>query len=565
MALDQASLTLVESLVLAGSLTAEQADRAAQTSTEQGMLVAEALLFEGLVTQADLVRATASSAGLDFVDLTSFEICPDLLSRLPADLARRHNVIPFGRDSSGRLLVASTITTTSNLVLKDDIERVAKEPIIFVVALKTDIATKVASTYRDDKELVALSTGIENAVEDDTANLGELGEVYEEAPIVRFVDLLIEQAIKDRASDIHVEPFEHILRVRYRVDGVLREAFSVSKSITSGVISRLKIMSDLDIAEKRVGQDGRMSRMFMGKPVDLRVATMPTAWGEKVAMRILDNSSTRLSLADLNFSPANEQRFAESYVKPYGMMLVTGPTGSGKSTTLYATLNQIAKDEVNVITVEDPIEFRIHGINQVPVNTKAGMTFASALRSILRSDPDIVLIGEIRDHETAQIAIEAALTGHLVLTTLHTTDAPSAITRLVEMGIEPFLVGSALDSVLAQRLARVLCPMCKAAYEPEPEELLSTRFPWKQGQPLPTLYRPVGCVACANIGFKGRLAIHEVMTVTPEIERLTVTGAAPEAIKMMATQQGMLSLREDGFEKVLQGMTTIKEILRVVV
>jgi type IV pilus assembly protein PilB len=324
-------------------------------------------------------------------------------------------------------------------------------------------------------------------------------------------------------------------------------------------------MADINIAERRIPQDGRLSVTAAGKKIDLRVATLPTVWGEKVVMRILDNSTAMLTLADLGFSDGNYQRYSQSFTKPYGMILVTGPTGSGKSTTLYATLNIVSRPEINVITVEDPVEYRISGINQVQVNPKAGLTFASALRSILRSDPDVVLIGEIRDHETAQIAIEASLTGHLVLSSLHTNDAPSAMTRLVEMGIEPFLVGSALDCVLAQRLARRLCSKCKEPYTADPEVLKSARFPWQDGQELPVLHRAVGCAACAKTGYRGRLALHEVMTVTEEVERLTVGRASALEIERTATEQGMNSLRLDGMEKVLAGITSLEEILRVVV
>jgi type IV pilus assembly protein PilB len=324
-------------------------------------------------------------------------------------------------------------------------------------------------------------------------------------------------------------------------------------------------MADINIAERRIPQDGRLSVNAHGKKIDLRVATLPTVWGEKVVMRILDNSTARLDLADLGFSDDNYERYSRSFVKPYGMILVTGPTGSGKSTTLYATLNIISRPEVNVITVEDPVEYRLPNINQVQTNNKAGLTFASALRSILRSDPDIVLIGEVRDHETGQIAVEAALTGHLVLSTLHTNDAPSAITRLTEMGIEPFLVGSALDAVLAQRLARRLCPKCKEGYKPTPESLVASRFPWQDGEALPELFRPVGCSACAKTGYKGRLALHEVMLVSEEVERLAVERASATVIEQVARSEGMRTLREDGMHKVIAGVTSLDEILRVVV
>ena len=378
------------------------------------------------------------------------------------------------------------------------------------------------------------------------------------------MNLLITQAIQDRASDIHIEPGEHDLRVRYRIDGVLHEVMRSPRSIQSGVISRLKIMADMDIAERRVPQDGRLSVNAHGQKIDLRVATLPTVWGEKVVMRILDNSTAQLGLPDLGFASSQLRPvLPPALSKPYGMLLVTGPTGSGKSTTLYATLNLVSTPEMNVITVEDPVEYRLPGINQVQVNAKAGLTFAAALRSILRSDPDVVLIGEIRDHETAQIAVEAALTGHLVLSTLHTNDAPSAVTRLTEMGIEPFLVGSSLDCVLAQRLARRLCVKCKEEYQPLPAELAAAGYPWQPGQDLPVLYRPVGCSACAKTGYKGRVALHEVMTVSEEIERQAVTRASGTEIGRTARAEGMRDLRGDGLLKVGQGITSLEELLRV--
>jgi type IV pilus assembly protein PilB len=430
------------------------------------------------------------------------------------------------------------------------------------VATKADIIAAINRYHRADGDLDDLTMSMETEEDDD---LSSVKEVVEDAPIVKFVNLLITQAIQDRASDIHIEPTERDLRVRFRIDGVLHEIMRSPKSIQSGVISRLKIMADINIAERRVPQDGRLSVSANGKKIDLRVATLPTVWGEKVVMRVLDNSTAMLKLSDLGFSDNNYERYAESFTKPYGMILVTGPTGSGKSTTLYATLNIVSRPEINVITVEDPVEYRIPGINQVQTNNKAGLTFAGALRSILRSDPDVVLIGEVRDHETAQIAIEAALTGHLVLTTLHTNDAPSAVTRLVEMGIEPFLVGSALDCILAQRLARRLCTKCREPYVPEPDVLQAARFPWQDGMELPTLYRAAGCSTCSKTGYRGRLALQEVMPVSEEIERLAVERASAVAIGQVAREQGMRTLRDDGMLKVLEGVTTLEEILRVVV
>jgi type IV pilus assembly protein PilB len=352
--------------------------------------------------------------------------------------------------------------------------------------------------------------------------------------------------------------------VRYRIDGVLHEVMRPPRNIQSGIISRLKIMADINIAERRVPQDGRISATIGNRNVDLRVATLPTVFGEKVVMRILDKSTALLRLDDLGFLPGNRDRFEQSYRKPYGTILVTGPTGSGKSTTLYATLNIVNDESKNVITVEDPVEYRLPGINQVQVNIKAGLTFAAALRSILRSDPDIVLVGEIRDRETATIAVEAALTGHLVLSTLHTNDAASTPTRLVEMGVEPFLVASALDCIVAQRLARRLCAKCRQGYQPSSAELSAAGWGEEDLADLPEVFRPVGCQACGKTGYLGRFALHEVLVITEEVERIIVDRGHSEDIKKVAIAQGMLTLRQAGLTQVLAGLTSVEEILRVV-
>jgi type IV pilus assembly protein PilB len=543
-------------------VTDEQVAAATDAAVISGLTPLQELLHAGIVDREQVVRAAAEAVGLRYVEVSDYSVNASAVAVLPADFARRSSVLPMGWED-GELLVAVSIRQVGNLDLKDDVTRLTRSPVRFAVASKTEIDTKINKVYRAGDELDDLSSNLVN--DEATTDLSALTEVSDEAPVVRFVNLLITQAISDRASDIHIEPTERDLRVRYRIDGVLHDAHRSPKHIQNGVISRLKIMADMNIAERRLPQDGRLSVSHQGRKVDLRIATLPTVWGEKVVARILDNSQAHLGLADLGFSEANYQRFAESYNKPYGMILATGPTGSGKSTTLYATLNLLNKPDVNVITVEDPVEYRLAGINQVQTNTRAGLTFASALRSILRCDPDIVLIGEIRDHETAQIAIEAALTGHLVLSTLHTNDAPSAITRLVEMGIEPFLVGSAVDAVLAQRLCRSLCERCRQAYEPTALELLTIGYPWTEDLPVPILYRPKGCTACGGTGYHGRLALHEVMTVTEEIERLAVARAATEEIGRTAQSQGMASLRDDGWLKVGQGRTSIEEILRVVV
>jgi type IV pilus assembly protein PilB len=551
----------VQALLDAGLVTPADIEDAGRAAAERSRTVLEVLVDDGTVDRNDVVRTAAASAGLEFVDLTDYSVDMNAASLLPAEFVRRSSVLPL-RVENGELVVAVTIRQAGNIELKDDIGRMASRRVRFAIANRTDIETKLNQVYRAEGELLDLTHDL--TAEDEAEDLSNFTEVSDEAPVVRFVNLLINQAISDRASDIHIEPTERDLRVRYRIDGVLKDAHHSPKNIQNGVVSRLKIMADMNIAERRVPQDGRMSVNHQGRRIDLRVATLPTVWGEKVVARILDNTNTQLDLQDLGFSDDNYRRFEESYSKPYGMILATGPTGSGKSTTLYATLNQLNRPDVNVITVEDPVEYRLPGINQVQTNTKAGLTFASALRSILRSDPDIVLIGEIRDHETAQIAVEAALTGHLVLSTLHTNDAPSAVTRLVEMGIEPFLVGSALDVVLAQRLCRSLCERCKAEYTPEPADLTRVGYPWAEGDPVPTLYRPVGCSTCSQTGYRGRLALHEVMSVTEEISRLTVARASTDDITRAAQAQGMAELKHDGWLKVAQGRTSIEEILRVV-
>jgi len=550
---------LAEILLEARLVDEAQLAAAYDEHQREGRSLGRVLVEHGVLTESQLVAALAHQIGLPFVDLTEVTVDASAVALLPAAVCRRHAVLPVGYED-GRLVLA--MADPGNVFALDDVRSLTGLEPRPVVATRDDLLAAVDRFCRAEADLDDLSSTLSSVEEDD--DLGRLKEVVEEAPIVKYVNLLITQAIQDRASDIHIEPGETELRVRYRIDGVLHDVMRSPRSIQSGVISRLKIMADIDISERRVPQDGRLSVSALGQKVDLRVATLPTVWGEKVVMRILDNSTARLALSDLGFTAENFTRYSASFTKPYGMILVTGPTGSGKSTTLYATLNLIARPEINVITVEDPVEYRLAGINQVQVNAKAGLTFAAALRSILRCDPDVVLVGEIRDHETAQIAVEAALTGHLVLSTLHTNDAPSALTRLTEMGIEPFLVGSALDCVLAQRLARRLCTRCREPYEPTPEELLAASYPWIPGQDVPTLHRAAGCPACARTGYKGRLALHEVMAVTEHIERLTVTRAPSSDIAEAATRDGMRRLREDGMRKVRDGVTSIEEILRVV-
>ncbi len=553
--------SLTEILILRGVMPIESLDSIPGGWGEEELSV-RALVEQGVLTEAQVASARAAQAGLPFVELLEYPVDRTAVSLVAASLCRRHEVLPIAMSGDSLTLA---MVDPGNVFAIDDVRAATRLQIHLVVAERSDLLSAIDRFHRADGELSDLTSELEEeSAGTDLAIAGQQEAQQDDAPIVRFVNLLISQAIQDRASDIHIEPAERAMNVRYRIDGVLHEMQQAPKAIQNGVISRLKIMSDIDIAERRKPQDGRMSVSHGGRKIDLRVATLPTVWGEKVVMRILDNSESTMSLNDLAMLDYNMSAFRSSFVKPYGMILVTGPTGSGKSTTLYTTLHAVAKPEINVITVEDPVEYRMPGINQVQVNPKAGLTFASALRSILRSDPDVVLIGEIRDQETAQIAVEAALTGHLVLSTLHTNDAPSAIVRLTEMDIEPFLVGSALDCVVAQRLARRLCDRCKEAFQPSHAELAHLRVGFDPSQPLPTLFKPIGCQTCSGTGYRGRIAVHEVMLVTEEIERLAVERSSAAEIGRMAQQQGMIPLRMDGWMKAQMGLTSIEEILRVV-
>jgi type IV pilus assembly protein PilB len=553
--------TLTEILILHGLLPIEALDTLmAGDPADEGAV--RRLVDSGVISETDFAKARAAQANLPFVELLDYPVEASALALVSPLVCRRHEVLPIGIDG-GRLVLA--MVDPGNVFALDDVGEAAGMRVTPVVAERSDLMSALARFHRADNELSNLTTALEEESDSSKSAPDATDESSDDAaPIVRFVNLLVSQAIQDKASDIHIEPGETSLRVRYRIDGVLHEMPSAPKSIQNGVISRLKIMADIDIAERRKPQDGRMSVSHGGRKIDLRVATLPTVWGEKVVMRILDNSTTSMNLRDLSLLDHNYDAYKSAYSKPYGMILVTGPTGSGKSTTLYTTLHSVARPEINVITVEDPVEYRMAGINQVQVNPKAGLTFASALRSILRCDPDVVLLGEIRDHETAQIAIEAALTGHLVLSTLHTNNAPSAITRLTEMGIEPFLVGSALDCVVAQRLARRLCERCKMPDVRNHDEFTKLHFTVEAEHPFPEIFQANGCASCSNTGYRGRLAVHEVMTVTEEIERLCVARASSAEIASTAQEQGMITLRDDGWAKVRLGMTSVDEILRVV-
>jgi type IV pilus assembly protein PilB len=553
------SKQLGQILIELGFITPEQLETALEEHRKTPKSLGRVLIDLGMIKEADLVRALAEQVGLEFVDLNEFPIDATSTVLLPEALSRRYRAIPIG-ERDGRLLVA--MSDPANVYALDDIRTITGRDVQPVVATANDVEEAIQKFSGMDSQVEAMASIAAESVDETTA---DLEEALEDAPIVKLVNAIMTQAVGDRASDVHLEPAEHNVRIRFRVDGVLHEPMPPApKSIQGGLISRLKVMADLNIAERRVPQDGRISMKVGGRALDLRVATLPTVHGEKVVIRVLDKSNALLRLEDLGFLENAYDRFSDSFRKPYGAILVTGPTGSGKSTTMYSTLNILNEESKNIITVEDPVEYRLAGVNQMQVNPKAGLTFASALRSILRADPDIVLIGEIRDKETATIAIEAALTGHLVLSSLHTNDAPSAISRLVEMDVETFLVASAIDAVVAQRLARKLCERCNVPYKPEQAELQAAGFPEWLWPEIPELRKSQGCPACANTGYRGRIGLYEVMQMSEEIERLTVERASADAIRTVAVQQGMMTLRDDGLEKARMGITTLDEVARVV-
>jgi type IV pilus assembly protein PilB len=542
-----------------GLLEQDQLDRALDEHRNTPKSLGRVLIDLGYIRERDLVRALAEQVGLEFVDLTEYRIDPGIATLIPEAICRRYRALAIG-ERDGKLLVA--MSDPANVYALDDIRTITGRDVQPVVATANDVEQAIAKFTGMGDQVEALASEAVEALEREE-DLSDVEAAVEDAPIVKLVQAIMTQAVTDRASDVHIEPTEKDVRVRFRVDGVLHEVMHSPKSIQGGLISRLKVMADLNIAEKRVPQDGRVSIRVGSRQLDLRLATLPTVFGEKIVIRILDKSNALLKLSDLGFQEHAFKRYEEAFRKPYGAILVTGPTGSGKSTTLYATLNIVNSVDKHIVTVEDPVEYRLPGVNQIQVNPKAGLTFASALRSILRADPDIILIGEIRDRETAMIAVESALTGHLVLSSLHTNDAPSAISRLTEMEVETFLVASAVDVVVAQRLARLLCEKCREPHMANPEELIEAGFDpanHTQGQ----FFRAMGCTACSNTGYRGRFGLYEVMPMTEEIERLTVERASSNAIRDVAIEQGMRTLRDDGLEKAAAGLTSIEEIARVV-
>jgi type IV pilus assembly protein PilB len=537
-----------------GFLPRERVDPVVEQAKNESRSPEQLLVESGMITGDQLSRAVAQRFGLHHVDLTVFKADVRAINLIPAQMARKLGAAPIGYDDKGHLLVA--MSDPSNVLALDDLKLRTGGEVQPVVASQDDINGLISRMSRlDDAVAEAVEQG-----EDELADVTEIRESAEDAPVIKLVNSIIAQAVEEGASDIHFEPEGREMRVRFRVDGVLRETTQIPKRMIAGVISRVKIMASLDIAEKRVPQDGRVSLTVEGHAIDTRVVTMPRVDGEGIVMRILDKSAALIGLDALGMSQTSEDLFEDAFRRSYGAVLVTGPTGSGKSTTLYAALNEINEPERNIITIEDPVEYQLDGVNQLQVNLKAGLTFAGGLRAMLRADPDVIMVGEIRDGETAKIAVESALTGHLVLSTLHTNDAPSAITRLTEMGIEPFLSASAIVAIVAQRLVRQLCTYCKR------RTMLSVSSLEKAGFNVAfdlEAYEPVGCGRCGGSGYKGRTGLYEVMSVSDEIRDLTVERSSAEDIRKVAVAQGMRTLRVDGFEKVKNGITSIAEVARV--
>jgi type IV pilus assembly protein PilB len=547
-------------LMRAGIITEKQLNDALEVYRATGSPIGRVLVDLGYASQGAILSVMARQIGIEYIDFAERRPEPAAVALVSRDLADRYTLMPI--ELVDDVLVVA-MADPQNVLALDDLRIITGHDIKPAISTKDDIIAAINEYYKvaeqDDSDLL---TGVDEFGGDQ--DLDQLTDVVEESPAVKLVNYIIQKAAADRASDIHIEPQENDLRVRFRIDGVLHEAMPPApKAIQTSIISRFKIMAEMDIAESRKPQDGHCAINVGGHKLDFRVSTLPTVYGERIVLRILRTDSILLQLTDLGFLPQALERFESSFTKPYGAILVTGPTGSGKSTTLYAAINVLNNPSRHILTAEDPVEYRLPGINQCQVSNRSGLTFSLALRSFLRCSPDVILVGEIRDEETAQIAVESALTGHLVLSTLHTNDSAGAVTRLTEMGVEPFLVSSAVDCVLAQRLARRLCPDCKEEWRPKPEVLIDAGYP---ADNLPeVVYRAVGCRKCGNTGYRGRVGVHEVLMMSEEISRLCVENATAEEIKQVAIEQGMLTLRQDGLEKARAGLTSIEEVMRVIV
>src|SRR5688572_10280918 len=557
-------------LMREGLITREQLDRALLEQKQNGTRVGYNLVKLGFVQETEITRMLARQYRMPAVDLSKFEVDPRIAKLIPSELAIKHLILPLKRD--GRTLTVAMADPT-NLGVIDDLKFITRYDIQPVIAGEFTLRNHIEKHYEStDAQMQTLLQDIADAedvevVEEESESeitAAAMAQAVDDAPVVKLINAILTDAVKRGASDIHFECFEHELRVRYRIDGALQEVMKPPMKLKAALISRFKIMAALNIAERRVPQDGRIKLKMGKKVIDYRVSTLPTLFGEKVVLRILDKGNLTLDLEKFGIEPRAERELMEAINNPYGMVLVTGPTGSGKTTTLYSALSQINRIDTNIMTAEDPVEYNLHGINQVLVRNEIGMTFAAALKAFLRQDPNIIMLGEIRDLETGSIAIKAALTGHLVLSTLHTNSAPETVTRLIDMGVEAFNVSAAVNLVVAQRLVRRVCRDCKGPTTYRPEELKSlvtSGMNIEQIRSLPFM-KGTGCETCGGTGYRGRAGIYEVMAISPELRRMVLRGASVAELRDMAVEEGMLTLRMDGIKKIEKGVTTLEEVVK---
>ncbi len=554
--------TLNQRLIETKKISKQHLNDAERLAKSGGGSLAVNLVKVGALSQDELNDFLGKFYSAPVVDIGNLDVDPAVIRLIPADVASRFQVVPMKRN--GRKLTV-VMANPSNIFALDDIKFITGCEVETCVASEDAIKKAIDRFYDSHESLASVMKQFDDDVEivedaeDEAVNLGDI--TAEEAPVVKLVNSLLADAIRKGASDIHVEPFEKSLRVRFRIDGELYEMMSPPHRLKSAMLSRLKIMAELDIAERRVPQDGRIRLRLMNKNIDLRVSTLPTIYGEKIVMRILDKSNLNIDLTKMGFDAASLKKLVKAIEMPYGMVLVTGPTGSGKTTTLYSALSRVNKTSVNIMTAEDPVEYNLDGINQVNVNEEIGLTFAAALRAFLRQDPNIVMVGEIRDIETASIGVKAALTGHLVLSTLHTNDAPSTLNRLVDMGVEPFLVASSVNLIMAQRLIRRICKNCKQPTVLHPEVIEELGLSEEEAQDL-VVHEGAGCVDCNNTGYKGREGIYEVMPISPAVRDMILDRAPTSEIRSLAIQEGMLTLRAHALGKLKSGITSVEEVLK---
>lgn len=560
-----ASSRLGEMLVKSKLISDDQLKKALTQQSSGGGRLGSNLVKLGYLSEEDITSFLSKQYGVPSINLAHFEIDQSVIKLVPAEIAQKHMVIPINRKGN---VITVAMADPSNIFAIDDIKFLSGFKVEPVVAAETSIKNAINKHYDsaglvqdimrgfDDREVSTVDES------DEGPDVGDLQRATEDAPVVKLVNLILSDAIKKGASDIHIEPYEKSFRVRLRIDGILYDVMQPPMKLKAAIISRVKIMSQLDIAERRLPQDGRIKIRMGQKEIDFRVSTLPTLFGEKVVLRLLDKSNLQLDMTALGFEPQALQIFEKSILLPYGMVLVTGPTGSGKTTSLYSALHRLNTTETNIMTAEDPVEFNLQGVNQVQMKPEIGLNFATALRSFLRQDPDIIMVGEIRDYETAEIAIKAAMTGHLVLSTLHTNDAPSTISRLINMGVEPFLVSASTNMILAQRLCRKICNSCKEEISVPRQALVDTGFTPEEAKAL-VCYQGKGCMECNDTGYRGRIALYEVLAITDDIKDAILQGAAASEIKELGRKNGMRTLRESGLQKIREGMTTIPETMRV--